>query len=429
MKRTLPALLVLALLGACQKQEPRPEATGEKTSGKPAGEAPAMPEPDENEPEEKAPENTAGATDADAAAARAKGIAWLRAQAKDGVWMAPGRDGSAPSAAFTALAITPIAAALPREKRASDPLVKKAAAFILSCLAEDGAVRQGPASQYDNYFTSTALMALETIGDPAHAAQCKKMRDFILTLQRKEDEGRLQGGIGYDSQGDADLSNSQFAIEALRAAGVPEDDPAMQQALKYLERVQNRSENEENKGAAYELEDPDHGKVKVVHGDDGSGVYKPGVSKAGLQKLPDGTFVPRGYGSMTYALLKCYILVGLEPDDARVQGALDWLGENYTWDKNPGFEPVAKLRKDAPYWGLYYYYMTAAKALSLVGKDTVETPDGPRDWRADLRAALVKRQKADGSWVNDQSERWEESDPVITTSYALVALQEIAGIQ
>jgi len=354
-----------------------------------------------------------------------KGLQWLRSQAKDGIWMGPdGRGGMAPSVAFTALAVTPIAAALPEDERAKDPLVIKAAEFIVRNLQEDGAVRQGPASKYDNYFTSTSLMALETIGHPAHADVRKRMRDFILSLQRQE-EGRIKGGIGYNTAGNADLSNSQFAIEALRAAGIGEEHPAMQQALKYLQRVQNRSENEENKGAVYEMKDEKGEPIKVVPGNDGSAGYEPGVSKAGMHRLPDGTYMPRGYGSMTYALLKCYILVGLEPDDARVKAVIDWLGKHYTWDQNPGFEEVSKFKADAPYWGLYYYYMTAAKALRLTGIDTIDTPDGPKDWRAGLEKALVARQQADGSWKNDKSKRWDEALPVITTSYALIALQEI----
>ncbi len=356
----------------------------------------------------------------------AKGLAWLKAQAKDGKWLAPDpRNGKMyPNAAFTAFAITPIAAALPAGKRKDDPLVRQACAFLVANMKEDGAIRQGAASKYDNYFTCAALLALETVDDPAHAEVRAKMRGFIKTMQRREN-GRIEGGFGYNTAKSADLSNTQFAIEALRAAGVPESDPAMQKALKYLERAQNRSENDAHKdGGAMEVQDKEKGKVKVVPGNDGSAGYEPGVSKAGLRRLPDGTYIPRGYGSMTYALLKCYILVGVKPDDARVKSVLSWIGDNYTWDENPGFEHTAKTRPEAVYWGLYYYYMTAAKALRLCGVDKIKTADGARDWRADLRTAILKRQRADGSWKNGHSPRWNESMPLIATCYSLIALQE-----
>jgi squalene-hopene/tetraprenyl-beta-curcumene cyclase len=38
-----------------------------------------------------------------------------------------------------------------------------------------------------------------------------------------------------------------------------------------------------------------------------------------------------------------------------------------------------------------------------------------------LIAALAKRQKPDGSWVNE-NDRWMEGDPNLTTGYALMAL-------
>jgi len=119
---------------------------------------------------------------------------------------------------------------------------------------------------------------------------------------------------------------------------------------------------------------------------------------------------------------------GLEADDARVQAVLDWLGKHYTWDENPGFRKLVEQqpeRKDAPFFGLYYYYMTAAKALRLADITTVTTPTGPRDWRKDLTIALLKRQREDGSWLNSQSPRWEEGHPVLATAFATIALQDI----
>jgi squalene-hopene/tetraprenyl-beta-curcumene cyclase len=395
-KKTLTLLMLTALFAGCG-DEPKPDSPA-----------------------------TAGATTADVSAAIEKGVAWLRAQAvDDGIWMTKYGDKDVPSVAHTALALGPIAAALPKDQRKSDPAVQRAVGFLLKAQREDGAVDAQP-SYFENYYTSCTLMSLVAVDDPAHAEARERMKKFLLTLQRKE-EGRTEGGIGYNKRQGADLSNAQFAIEALRAAGIPETHESMQAARRYLERVQNRSENPENKGVVYETEDEKHGKVKVVPGNDGSAGYEPGVSKAGLQQLPDGTYVPRGYGSMTYALLKCYLLTGLEYDNEKVQAAVAWLGKNYTWHENPGFQVVAKEigRKDAPYWGLYYYYMTAAKALRLTGVEHLETPDGPREWRRDLAAAVLERQQADGSWRNDRSPRWEEGDPVIATAFALLTLQEI----
>ena len=127
------------------------------------------------------------------------------------------------------------------------------------------------------------------------------------------------------------------------------------------------------------------------------------------------------------ALLKCYILTGVGAADERVKAAVDWIGKHYTWDENPGFRPfVAEgAPKEAPYWGLYYYYMSAAKALKALKVDKLQTAEGPRDWRADLARAILSRQQEDGSWRNDQSPRWEEGDPLLPTAYALIALHDV----
>ncbi|MGQ0612479.1 MAG: prenyltransferase/squalene oxidase repeat-containing protein [Planctomycetaceae bacterium] len=358
-----------------------------------------------------------------------RGIAWLLTQQKEGVWYLEMEGKNLPNPGYTALALAPVAASIPKAERAKHPLLAKTAGFLLALQQEDGRLTAPGFEAYENYLTSAALMALVVIDDPAQAAARDRMKDYLLASQRR-DEKRNEGGFGYNKQKGADLSNAQYAIEALRAAGIPEDHEAMVAARRYLSRIQNRSENEENEGAAWVVEAEGQGKVTVVPGNDGSAPYEPGVSKAGLRKLPDGTHVARGYGSMTYALLKCYILAGVGKDDARVKAAVEWLAANYTWEENPGFADVVRedpARKDAPYFGLYYYYLTAAKALALVGIDELRTPQGMRDWRKDLAAAIVSRQAADGSWINSQSPRWDEGNAVLVTAYATAALQEILG--
>ena len=72
--------------------------------------------------------------------------------------------------------------------------------------------------------------------------------------------------------------------------------------------------------------------------------------------------------------------------------------------------------------GLYYYYQTFAKALALLGQPTLTDASGQaHDWRAELTAALAKRQNRDGSWVNP-ADRFLEGDPNLVTAYGLLAL-------
>ena len=145
--------------------------------------------------------------------------------------------------------------------------------------------------------------------------------------------------------------------------------------------------------------------------DDGGFIYTAaagGQSPAG--QTPNGGL--RSYGSMTYAGLKSMIYAGVRADDPRVKAARKWIQQHYDLSSNPGMGQA----------GLYYYYQTVAKALNATGAgDLVDAAGRRHDWRRDLTAELVKRQRADGSWINT-ADRWMESDPSLVTGYALLTL-------
>ncbi|MBM4107262.1 MAG: hypothetical protein FJ255_00345 [Phycisphaerae bacterium] len=127
----------------------------------------------------------------------------------------------------------------------------------------------------------------------------------------------------------------------------------------------------------------------------------------------------RAYGSMTYAGFKSYLYADLSRTDPRVVSALGWISRHYTLDENPGLGTE----------GLYYYYLTLARAMAAWGMDRVEVhgPGGPerRDWARDLVAKLSRLQRPDGSFT-PVDDRWMENDPVLITAYALIALQQAA---
>ncbi len=115
---------------------------------------------------------------------------------------------------------------------------------------------------------------------------------------------------------------------------------------------------------------------------------------------------------MTYAGLKSMVYAGLTADDPRVKAALDFIKAHYSLDENPGLGQQ----------GLYYYYMTFAKTLATLGRPTITDAQGrEHNWRAELIAALAKRQGEQGEWVNP-ADRFMEGDPNLVTSYGLLAL-------
>ena len=296
-------------------------------------------------------------------------------------------------------------------------MIDEGLAWLLMLQKPDGSIHDG---KLPNYTTSAAIMALARSGKPEHREAITKARDFLVGLQVEESEGYspddpYYGGIGYGSSERPDLSNLQMALEALSVSGLDKDNEAFQRAVKFLQRCQNRSESND-------IAIPAEGGGQVVSGDDGGAAYLPGQSFAGFVELEGGKKVARSYGSMTYALLKGYAFAGLPKDDPRMKAALDWVQKNYSLDVNPGFEGSSDPA--AAYQGLFYYFHVMARALDLVGAETLTDAQGQaHSWRKDLAGRLVSMQHKDGSWVNENSPRWYEGNPVLATAYALSTLR------
>ncbi len=307
----------------------------------------------------------------------------------------------------------------PRKYNMTDgALVRNILDWLVSLQKPDGSIfEKGQA----NYVTSLSLSALVEVNDDRYKPAILKARDFIVRLQAREDSGfrptdRFYGGVGYGGDQRPDLSNAQFAIEAVRKAGLPKDDLFYQRAIAFLERTQNWSETNDQVWKTEKGEE-------VRPGNDGGAIYFPGETKAGITVHPDGTRTFNSYGSMSYALLRSYLFCGLKKSDPRVKAVARWCHQNFDIDGHPGFKPG----KDGTgkYQGLYYYYFSMAKCLRVYGQLEIETQDGVKvNWAESLAEKLLRLQKTDGSWVNDKNARWEEASELLCTLYALRALEE-----
>jgi len=259
-------------------------------------------------------------------------------------------------------------------------------------------------SLYRNYETSLALVCFaEANRDHRYDKLIQAADQFLKDNQWAEKQGiepsnPNYGGAGYGKQERPDLSNTHFLIDALRAAGNGPDDEAMKKALAFVSRCQNL-ESEYNT-LPMSAKNPDGG---FYYTSAGGGESKAGgTAEGGL----------RSYGSMTYAGLKGMIYAGVGPDDIRVKAAIKWIQQNYDLSSNPGMGAA----------GLYYYYHLFAKALDAVGAaEFVDAKGVKHDWRDELAAELIRRQRPDGSWVNDEP-RWLEGEPSLVTAYALLSL-------
>jgi squalene-hopene/tetraprenyl-beta-curcumene cyclase len=303
---------------------------------------------------------------------------------------------------------------------ADSPDVKKALDVLLSYRQEDGGIydpQQGMAS----YTTSVAVMALVVTDVAAHKPIIRDAVSFLKGQQiipgsESPDGGIIGeddpfvGGVSYGKHGRPDLSNVSMWMQALHDAGVSGDDPAMQRALRFVTRIQNRSESNPMVWAKEGTNDGGFAYAPALAGDPEAGESKAGegVGGAGL----------RSYGSMTYAGFKSLLYADVGRDDPRARAAFDWIRRYWRLDSNPNMPQARSLQ------GLYYYYHAFAKALRAWGEPIITDPEGKEhNWRQELIDALGERVREDGSWVNE-ADRWFEADARLVTCYAVIALQE-----
>jgi squalene-hopene/tetraprenyl-beta-curcumene cyclase len=345
-----------------------------------------------------------------------KGLDFLKSQQKpDGGWQ-----GDRDPPGITALVLRSFVQ--DANYKADTDFIKRGYDKLLSYQVPDGGIYQDALA---NYNTAIAISALSAAEGGQYKSNIDKAVAYLKGLQWTEmvtsadgqkisgQDDAWYGGWGYGGRsrggGRPDLSNVQMALDALHDAGIKPDDPAFKAALKFVGRLQNSSETNDQPWA----------------GNDGGFVYGPsdnrkGESAAGEFTTPDGQRRLRSYGSMTYAGLKSFIYAGLTKDDQRVRAAWDWITKNWTLDENPGMRAGNPEQAQN---GMYYYYHTLARALNEYDEPTITDAQGKRhDWRVELIDKLASLQKPDGSWVGEQ--RWMESNPILTTSYVVMALQE-----
>jgi len=336
------------------------------------------------------------------------GLQWLeKNQENDGSW------GHYP--AITALSVLSFLKSPQHFDENNSIAVEKGIKFLLSVQKQDGGFYVDDLAGYN---TAICLLALVATNNPEYTTNIQKARDFLLSLQWNEDKGYEKsnvyyGGIGYGDKEKPDLSNLQWAIEALKESekfrkvsestgkqkefsGNTKKDVQIaskelfwDNAILFLQRCQNlKSSNDQS-----------------WSGDDGGFIYNPSESKAG-----DYT----SYGSMTYAGMKSMIYANVSKDDKRVKAAFQWVQRHFTFDDNPG------LGKQ----GLFYYYHTMAKALDTFGEETIIDQEGNKhQWRKEFIEKLLSLQNGDGYWVNENN-RWWENQKVLVTAYSIQAIEQ-----
>jgi squalene-hopene/tetraprenyl-beta-curcumene cyclase len=327
-----------------------------------------------------------------------KGLEWLASiQKKNGSWSNEG---------FPALTGLPLRALIRGKGKVHADAIKRAEAFILKHVQKDGGIYRkslipgrGGLSTFNTAICMTALYELQK---PGHVRLVQNARTFLSSSQLSGDEDA--GGFGYSGPGwfsSADMMNTSYALEAMKITEKVEDlrpdgekrvDVKWADALAFLESIQND---------------------KTTGEDAGGFIYKPGKSAAGTRKGSDDKVVFRSYGTMTYLGVLSMMYADLGKDDHRVRSALDWAQNHWTIEENPGLGNQ----------GMFFFYHVMTRALAAASVDSIKRKDGKEDvkWKREVAERIIGLQREDGSWVNENGRYWE-ADPVLVTSYCLLAL-------
>ncbi|MBN9688808.1 MAG: cycloartenol synthase [Verrucomicrobia bacterium] len=345
-------------------------------------------------------------------AAIERGLVFLqRAQNSNGWWSTPDQP------AVTALALTAMnLEPTQRFQRSRTSEMNRGFDYLLSCVRPDGSIQKVGLA---NYNTSLSLLALTSAADTNFLPVILKAREFLASTQidrgvKGTNDTPFDGGVGYGSKYDhSDMNNTLVAIEAMRASeavilkdlpstAMPVADLDWKAAVRFLENCQNLPGTNTSE------------RVSTDPKDRGGFFYYPGHSMAGaVTNSQTGRVALRSYGSMSYGGLLSFIYAKLGPDDPRVVAVKNWLRSNYTLEENPGMGQQ----------GYFYYLYLLTKALTAAGEDRLPQATGADVlWRDAVAGRLLQLQRPDGSWVNPEP-RWWEADPVLVTSYAVMALE------
>ncbi len=350
------------------------------------------------------------AVDAAGALRRAAEYLWSQ-QADDGGWHSPQyglmRSGQAltPFVLHALLTVGESVAAPPAKG------VDRALAFIHDRLDPSGALGHADPdfAEYPVYSTAYGVMcAMAVEPERRDMAMLGKMAQYLAGAQFQESNGfdpdsPAYGGWGVDAprtpgvSGHMDLAHTRRALAAVAAYREWMDAPdcrvvrwpALDRAGKFLAVVQKRADSP-----------------------DGGFYFSPVVedaNKAG--KTADGAQWA-SYATATCDGVLALLAAGVPRDDERVAGAAAWLAAHDDVDY-----PQGVLKDPSRPWGeaiRFYHYAVRAEAYRALAFPAKE--------RARLAAAVAKRQRPDGGFMNTVSTLMKEDCPIMCTGLAVTAL-------
>ncbi len=250
------------------------------------------------------------------------------------------------------------------------PFIKKGMEYMLLQKRDDGSFYSDVRSENEEpgnnkivFTTSLAIRILAAAGSPEYEPVIRNAMKWIQSIQNPD------GGFGYFKGSRSDITATIFAVSGLVAAydylGLPKTDEAWIKTQDYVTGMQN-----EDGGFGYNKEE-----------------------------------CPDSYGSATASGIMALHYCGA--GEKLTGKAVDWTAAHYGWESNP-LDPNPRHYQ--------YYVQELAAAYHLTGRETIKDKNGVvHHWFSEVSRKLLNEQDKGGWWVSDK-------EPLFTT-YLVGVLQ------
>jgi prenyltransferase beta subunit len=272
---------------------------------------------------------------------------------------------------------------------------------------------------YPNYSTSYALHCFLRFGNKNDQESIKNMINYLQNQQFSEGSGfpknsPAHGGWGFGinqkpTMGSfVDLAHTRRILQSLNDANSITN-KIKSRSEYFLNRLQKRKEV------------PNDSQIKWIqeYGYDGGFFSSPTIAYANkgrtLVDQDSGEKYFRSYATATCDGLLSMIALDYDLNSREIKDAKNWLLQNQDWALPSGVplddpSPWAESMK-------FYNLMALAEvhsSLQISGS-----------WKKNIVHFLAKRQTTDGSFINLDGRLMKEDDPLISTTYAIVALNQV----
>lgn len=364
------------------------------------------------------PDGPTAATDT----ALSRGRQYLQsAQSRDGAWRSDKYSSFRDGPSLTPLVLLALEGG--RSSSETNTAFTRGIDYLVGLVRPDGTIDTGQFGlSYPVYSGALATRVLSRPGMERHHIARDAWLADLKSRQLDESLGWSLENVAYGGWGychsipkkpkpgefmpqllESNLSATVFALDALRAAGVPPDDPAYRKALVFVRRCQNFADDPEHTDAKF-----DDGGFHFIYEDPARNKPGPaGRDRHGRQRF-------RSYGSTTADGYRALKHCGLGEEEPRVRAALSWLRSHVAGAGHVGDYPPERAGDRSALD--FYFAWSMAQAL----------PDMPselaRPWAVGLVTGLCDRQHPDGYWCNP-SKAVREDDPLLATALVVTTLQ------